>query len=104
MVGWLSHLLFDQGGIVLASDVPGAFPGCSRVRMREAITELVPELLPVFDVTHGHGGFDVVGDIAAASDAMAAQRVARVRKLHLRLTTVRSFPVPGRGELEGRPT
>ena len=62
MVGWLSHLLFDQGGIVLASDVPGAFPGCSRLRMREAIAELVPELLPVFDVTYGQGGFDVVGE------------------------------------------
>ena len=36
-------------------------------------------------------------DIAAASDAMAAQRVARVRRLHLRLTTVRSFPAPGCG-------
>ena len=62
VVGWLSHLLFDQGGMILASDVPGAFPGCSRVRVREAITELVPELLPVFDVTYGHGSFDVVGE------------------------------------------
>ena len=31
---------------------------------------------------------------------MAAQRVARVRQLHLCLTTVTSFPVPGRGELD----
>ena len=45
-------------------------------------------------------GWVVTYNIAAASDVMAAQRVARVRKLHQRLTTVRSFPVPGRGELE----
>ena len=56
MVGWLTHLVYDQGGMILASNVPGAFPGCSRVRMCEAIVELVPELLPVFDITYGHGG------------------------------------------------
>ena len=66
--GWLTHLVYDQGGKILASDVPGAFPGCSRVRMHAAIAELVPKLLPVFDITYGHGGYDVVGDNVAFSD------------------------------------
>ena len=45
-------------------------------------------------------GWTATYDIAAASNAMAAQRVARVRRLHLRLTTVQSFPAPGRGEID----
>ena len=64
--GWLTHLVYDQGGKILASDVPGAFPGCSRVRLHAAIAELVPKLLPVFDITYGHDGFDLVGDNVAS--------------------------------------
>ena len=62
VVGWLTHLVHDQGGIILASGVPGAFPGCSWVHMRGVIVELVPELLLVFNITYGHGCFDVIGE------------------------------------------